>query len=318
MLPVADVESAYRFILGREPESPEVVAELASRFPSREALRRAMLDSVEFNAQQAGNRPSPASTRHWPPNAVEVEASPADLAEMLAHVERVWQQLGSSEPFWSVLTHDAYRSDRLEENKAAFYASGEQDVGLLTTAAARAGIAGLGDHPVCFEFGCGVGRLTAWLAPLFRQVIACDISAPHLAEARAALEARGIDNVELRQTATLDAIDTLPPFDVFFSLIVLQHNPPAIAFLLLGKILGKLRSGGLAYFQIPTHRLGYRFSIAEYLAAPKGPDMEMHCVPQTRLFELFARSGCRVLEVREDEWTGDPSFVSNSFLLRKD
>jgi hypothetical protein len=99
---------------------------------------------------------------------------------------------------------------------------------------------------------------------------------------------------------------------------VLQHNPPPIAFLLLGKILEKLRPGGLAYFQIPTHRLGYRFSIGEYLAAPKGPDMEMHCIPQARLFDLFARCDCRVLDVREDDWTGDPSFTSNSFLLRKD
>ena len=48
MISELDVEMAYKYLLGREPESREVVADKAREHDSIDALRRAMLLSDEF------------------------------------------------------------------------------------------------------------------------------------------------------------------------------------------------------------------------------------------------------------------------------
>jgi hypothetical protein len=99
---------------------------------------------------------------------------------------------------------------------------------------------------------------------------------------------------------------------------VLQHNPPPLIAALLTRLLNKLRPGGVAYFQVPTYRLNYRFLVDEYLRTASPMDgIEMHVIPQWVLFDILHRCGCRLLECREDHWTGDPRMISNSIFLRK-
>jgi len=64
-------------------------------------------------------------------------------------------------------------------------------------------------------------------------------------------------------------------------LIVLQHNPPPITRLIVRAFL-KALNPGVAYFQVPTNRGGYRFSPGEHLEneAKKHVMMEMHVLPQ--------------------------------------
>ena len=59
----------------------------------------------------------------------------------------------------------------------SFFASGRGDLAALVSALERHGVSG--QLPV-FEYGCGVGRVTAHLARAFPHVTACDISASHL------------------------------------------------------------------------------------------------------------------------------------------
>jgi 2-polyprenyl-3-methyl-5-hydroxy-6-metoxy-1,4-benzoquinol methylase len=317
MISSFEVELCYRYILGREPESESVVRNLAKAFDTVGDLRRAMLCSNEMRPQLESFTAVSLRPLSLPPNSVEVAVSPEYLQRMMWRVEQSWQDLGKSEPFWSVLTHNSFLSSNIEENKAAFYETGKLGAELFFAAAARAGITDFSGRPVCIEYGCGVGRLTVWLAQHFKEIIACDISQPHLDYARLECQRRDIYNVDLIRIATVDAINELPRFDVFFSIIVLQHNPPPVAAYILEKVLQKLNPNGLAYFQIPTYQQGYAFNAHQYIEAKDRLGMEMHVVPQKDLFELFARCGCSVLEVREDEWTGDQRFVSNSFLLCK-
>ncbi|MGH7093257.1 MAG: hypothetical protein ACREFB_06960, partial [Stellaceae bacterium] len=108
-----------------------------------------------------------------------------------------------------------------------------------------------------------------------------------------------------------------PEFDVLVSTIVLQHNPPPIAALMLDAALRKLRPGGVALFQVPTYGPRYRFVAEDYLAH-LGEGMEMHVLPQHAIFEIFERTGCRLLECREDAAVGNhEGFVSNTFFVRK-
>jgi 2-polyprenyl-3-methyl-5-hydroxy-6-metoxy-1,4-benzoquinol methylase len=312
-----EVELAYRYILGREPESVAVVNDLAARYGSIVELRQGFIHSNEFQEQLASCRDI-LRPLLWPPSDIDVDVSPDHLTTMMHRVERTWERLGNNEPFWSVLTHDEFRATNVNKSKDAFYESGKIGVELFTAALGRAKIANLSAYPTCLEYGCGVGRLTVWLTQLFDKVIACDISEPHLNAAQTAIDQQHISNVDLIHTNSVDALSHLPEFDVFFSLIVLQHNPPPVATHILERILEKLNSGGLAYFQIPTYRLGYNFDADRYISSKEDSlEMEMHFVPQQALFALFQRRSCVVLEVREDDWTGNPQCVSNTFLLRK-
>ncbi len=80
----------------------------------------------------------------------------------------------------------------------------------------------------CLELGCGVGRLTLGLSRSFEHVIGLDVSASHLDLAEEVLRKEGRTNIELRRVNTLEAFQQLPEIDRFFSLIVLQHNPPPV------------------------------------------------------------------------------------------
>ena len=98
---------------------------------------------------------------------------------------------------------------------------------------------------------------------------------------------------------------------------MLQHNPPPVIASILDKLLGRLRPGGIAFFQVPTFQPGYRFSVADYLAdSESGKRMEMHVLPQPYVFQIGLRNDCEPVEVSPDSLTGS-NFTSNTFLLRK-
>jgi SAM-dependent methyltransferase len=155
---------------------------------------------------------------------------------------------------------------------------------------------------------------------IFPKVIAADLSTPHLELARSALTSSAQDVVEFRKLASIKSFDLLPNFDVFYSIIVLQHNPPPVIGVLLKKILSKLRDGGIAYFQVPTYALGYRFDCKTYLQefmSNTRMEMEMHVFLQRELFEIIREQGCRMVEVREDNLVGSRNMISNTVLVMK-
>ncbi len=152
------------------------------------------------------------------------------------------------------------------------------------------------------------------LAKRFARVHAYDISVGNMEHAKQRARELGIDNIIFHECS--DVIETLQPCDVFYSRIVFQHNPPPVMTRLIQKMLASLNPGGVAIFQVPTYRIGYRFKIDEWLKADHALDMQMHCLPQSRIFEIFAQEGGTLLEVREDGSTG-PDFLSNTFVVRK-
>ena len=127
----------------------------------------------------------------------------------------------------------------------------------------------------------------------------------------------GKSNVNLLHVDSIAALNGVPHFDVFFSIIVLQHNPPPLIAYLLKTMLQKLNAGGLAYFQVPTYRYGYSFDAEAYVASePKLGVPEMHVLPQHVILKIAADAGCRPLEVREDP-SGNFEMISQRFLLLK-
>lgn len=255
--------------------------------------------------------------RDGPPMRVAVDAGPDGLSAMLAHIEARWRELGDLAPHWSVLTNPDFLPENIAANEPRFYETGAGDVHVLRQTAARCGVT-LDGAGRCFELGCGVGRVSVWLAKEFAEVVAADVSPAHLRLAAEALARFQVSNVRLVRVESL-GLETIPEFDTFFSVIVLQHNPPPIAAALLDTILRKLRPGGIAYFQVPTYGPAYSFGVAEYLSGmERRIGMEMHVLPQPAVFEILRRNGCDLLECREDDAVGDhEGFVSNSFFARK-
>src|SRR5579864_7479859 len=139
MVTAQDVRSAYALFLGREPESDTVVQDYM-RCPTIEALTLAFLKSTEFQ-----NR--------WPQFAgatrdrllgdasmqVEAEVPAATLAEMLSRIGGIWTELGTTEPYWSVLSAEHFKRDEFEQNRDYFYKSAERDFAVVNAFLARAG-----------------------------------------------------------------------------------------------------------------------------------------------------------------------------------
>lgn len=315
-----EVVLAYRLLLGREPENEAVVAHYAAEVANLKALRELFVNSGEFREKldtQMQPR-APRAAMSGPPMHVELGAEPASLAQLLARVVAQWQHLGETEPHWSVLTNDSYTQENFESHAPAFHASGETECKVFDATLARAGVAREGLRR-CVELGCGVGRVTVPLGRRFAEVLGLDVSAAHLRLAHEHVRQQpDLAHVQLRQLSAADELAGVGPFDVLYSRIVLQHNPPPVMARLLTDLLGQLRPGGVAYFQVPTYGAGYRFVVSEYLERPNTTEMEMHYFPQAALLELLAGQRCRLLELREDDAIGlSASAVSNTLLVRK-
>ena len=308
MASTAEVMHAFKFLLGRSPSADEANDWVTLR---SEALRDALMATDEFRTALPGdavrmplNLPVPDST--W---AVDESVAAALLVRVQSH----WIRLGESRPYWSSEMRPEFEPEAFEAHRALFEASGQGEVDGLVAALARYAFTPE-QLPRVFDFGCGAGRMVGPMARVFKYVTGCDVSPRHLALSRMATGARV--NYAL---AGLPQFGMVAPFDLWFSTQTLQHNPPPLIALILRRAFALLAPGGIAVFQLPTERLGYRFEPLEYLAAVDDPDTtEIHVLPQAVVFALAAEARCLVLEVREDGMVWPPSAcVSNRFIIAK-
>lgn len=312
-----DVIAGYRLILGREPENQDVIrVHLGAR--DIQHLRSNLLRSDEFRGQLTSLAGVIPVGLHMSVDRVEVEvsATPEQLSEMLHRTAHTWQSLGAAEPHWSVLTADDFKSASIARTKADFYKSGHHHIALIGAMLRRNGL----DFPrrgVCLDFGCGVGRLSLALAAHCGTVIGVDVSAAHIRHAIERQNEEQITNASFQTIGTVDDLSLLPRFDMLVSLIVLQHNPPPVMGVILDRLLSLLTPSGIACFQVPTFIAGYSFIVDRYLSAPISSQMEMHALPQPYVYDLLSRHSCRLVEVREDLFTGSSAMVSQTFLVQK-
>ncbi len=315
------VTALYRALLHREPDVEGLQAHVA-------ALRGGMsLETLlgEFHRSDEFLRKFRPGDSMFPLDgapAMEVQTSYSDAERdaIWAHIGEVWSGFGETDPYWSVMVHEDWRAAKMNraETLDAFYRTGEAHAGRMWAWAARNQVA-LSEDMVCAEYGCGVGRVTHVLARRFRRVIAFDISQPHLDAARARLTAQGITNVDYVLVRGPGDLAALAGVDVFFSLIVLQHNPPPIMLDILDRAFAGLRPGGVAFFQVPTYALGYSFSVARYFETlAKEATMEMHFLPQRMVLQAGRRHDTHPLEVQPDAAIDHHGlWISNAFLMRK-
>jgi SAM-dependent methyltransferase len=308
---------AYRLFLDREPENNQVVGNKAGRLTTSQELRREFMQSEEFRQKNPWlNQPALAGDE--PGMVIEDVHSKADLQTLFQHTQDVWQHLGETEPHWSVLSSKSFLQENIHRSKEAFFDSGQYDLARLFHALERNGIDS-SSFKSCLEYGCGLGRVTRWLATRFEAVVGCDISRSHLQGAESYLAGKGVRNVTLQHIQQISDLANLPKVDVIFSFIVLQHNPPPVISLIIRAFIRALRPGGVALFQVPTYRFGYRFVLQEYLSQDDTRrEMEMHVLAQKQIFEIIEQEGGRSIQVLEDVFAGcGAKEVSNTFLVQK-
>lgn len=302
-----EVRLAYYLLLGREPESEAIVDAHCEAHDDLASLRAGFTASAEFIerhslAQHADQEFVARIARGYfsPYLPVEVVVDP-DVAERLAaRIREQWTKLGEEDPYWSVLTDEDFHADRIDAvARKRFDKSGEHAAQLIDLTAARTGIAPRAG--MCVELGCGVGRITRHLAERFERVIAVDISPGSLALCERYLAEQGVANVETRLIRDIEELAALPTVDFFYSMIVLQHNPPPIQHRVLELLLGKIGRGGQCLFQTVADLPGYSFEAESYLSSPS-PTMEIHSLPMATVHRLIRDSGLTLDTVRMDPW----------------
>lgn len=306
---------AYRLFLDREPESDEAIDDKVKKYSTIADLRNEFIGSDEFRLKHS-DVSSLRMSGFEPRMSIEETISEPDQLALFMRIQKTWQHLGEKEPYFSVLWGEQYLPTNIENNKAAFYKSGQIEVERLFKTLDR-NIIDPTLFKSCLEYGCGVGRVTQHLANKFETVLACDISLTHLEIARSHLESEGVRNVSLTHISRVEDIFSLPKVDLIYSVLVLQHNPPPLIGLIIKQFVASLNPGGVAFFQVPTYQMGYRFALNPYLDETEKQEYEMHLFPQYRIFNIVNKGGGRVLEVMEDNYTGIVNEVSNTFLVQK-
>jgi SAM-dependent methyltransferase len=317
MLNVSIVENAFRLILGREANDGDNLSYLAESLPDVQALRVYLFSSLEFQNQlvQITRAPSFAVISRSKAMKVQVKTSTKNLIFLKKRIANQWTYLGTHNPYWSVLTSEGFTNSNFKKNAGLFYNSGLEDSNAMLLALERNGIE-IKNIKTVLDYGCGVGRVTSFLAKNFREVVAVDISLPLLKIAKKYVREQGIRNVKFKKNSKPEDFRALPMVDCLYCRLVLFHNPPPLIYKELEAILRKVKRGGVAYFQLGTFHTNYRFATDLYLKTPASNGLEIHFLPMIYVFELLARLRFQVLEVVEDGALSIiPNAVSNTFLV---
>ncbi len=283
-------------------------------------LRERFLESSEFTQRyRVVERERGRNVSVFPPCAIQTCVDDDTATRLFERVARSWTRFGNSEPYWSVLSEPQYLMEKIGETREAFLESGRENMERLFATLRRNGIA-IDPSWEVLELGCGLGRTTRWLSEHFRRIVAMDVSGSHLDLAQQLnADAPHVDRIAWTKLGSREDLAAMPAFDLFFSMIVLQHNPPPVIGMVLESVAERLRPGGFAFFQVPTYQRGYSFDVDSYLLlSAHEPNIEMHAFPQGEVFRIFRERGCIPLEVFEDGLSGHrDNHRSNSFLFRK-
>jgi SAM-dependent methyltransferase len=312
--------SLFESMLGRAPAEHEILR-LIKQIKAGMSLT-AVIEGFSRSAEYKQNIVQ--SIGHLdilPPNMIDFALALAEGRSLWAHVGEIWSRMGTTDPYWSVITLDQYRISSMSraDQIKQFYDSGRSEVERMEWYLARNGRP-FPEDEVCVDYGCGVGRVTLWLARRCRRVLAIDVSQTHLDLARGYLAAQGITNVDFFLVRNIEDLQVLQGMKFFHSIMAFQHNPPPLIADMLSAVFEGLREGGCAFFQVPTYARNYSWDYRSYVAqlVPE-KRMELHLIPQWKVFDLADKSGCKALEVQPDSFVkvGVPHWISNTFLFFK-
>jgi SAM-dependent methyltransferase len=251
---------------------------------------------------------------------------------------RDWDRLGHRNAYGVILTGESGAQPQWDPE--AFFASGRADVERFMDALSQ--IAPDVGRGRALDFGCGVGRITRWLAAHFHFVTGVDVAPSMIARARS-LNAQ-VHNCEflLNPKPHLRLFET-GTFDVVYSRLVLQHVPRTAIRRYISELIRVLSYDGVLMFQLPEtidsplkRFLGapvshgrvksvlplvlvraYRMPKYVYLKAMGGPQIRMSGLPFDEVSVIIRNSGGRLLAWRTDASHGIPSVTGFEYWVGK-
>lgn len=209
-------------------------------------------------------------------------------------LRNTWVNFGKTEPFWSVITNENFKSHTLSEKSIEnFFNTGKQHIDYLEKI--------LNDHNMTFknntvlDFGCGIGRLMKNLYPICREVYGMDVSASHLDLAK--------KHVPGANFYLVDDFEKLPEItekpDIIYSILTLQHNRPELIKKYSKMLINMLKPSGIALLHIP-------YKINNYTNFNDDVNrMEMHFISKRDFVFLFDKKFCKVESIIESNNCGE-------------
>ncbi|MBM3672745.1 MAG: class I SAM-dependent methyltransferase [Actinobacteria bacterium] len=247
-----------------------------------------------------------------------------------------WDDWGTVDPFWAVLTHPDARHGRWDHD--AFFATG---VDMVATMLEHTGCWGRPGHRrTALDFGCGLGRITRALAPHFERTIGLDVASTMIDEARrldagpdasdAEFVVHDADDLRAFETGSIDFVSCL---------LVLQHLPTRAGIeTYLREFVRVLAPSGVAAVQLPVHvpqaaprttlrqKLRLRTRAGRFFRALRvsprllykwfgwQPEMRMQGIPYEETVAVIESAGGSVLDV-SDESTDPGGVVSRVYFV---
>jgi SAM-dependent methyltransferase len=166
----------------------------------------------------------------------------------LINVLQVWESLAKTDPLWAILSVDQKKGNRWDIEE--FFEQGKHEIeGVITQLREFAPPM---ETKSALDFGCGVGRLSQFLADYYDCVVGVDIS-PTMLELARRLNRHGNRVEYIQNTVDNLHIFTDAHFDLVYSNLVLQHMDPVNAANYLKEFFRITKKGGYVVFQIPSH-----------------------------------------------------------------
>jgi len=217
-----------------------------------------------------------------------------------------WQGLDDFKPRWSDVPFPNYVYD--EQQALAVAAN---DFALLDEYLRRRGKA-LSQLSGTLEFGSGLTHGSDWLAHYSGPLTIADTCLPHLLIVRERLKQCAPIDVHLIYLTTFFNRRALPTVDLLYSIISLQDDGPNVVAPALGLCLSKVTIGGLALIRAPTHHKHYELMLPEERGI-----MELHTIPQWKLFEMMEQNGFSLISVQEEKNYGTQNVLFHTFFARR-
>jgi 2-polyprenyl-3-methyl-5-hydroxy-6-metoxy-1,4-benzoquinol methylase len=171
------------------------------------------------------------------------------MSRKIRDTDSDWKHVAQDDPYWGVLSEDAYHKDAMTPEKfVRFMTSGEDYIASL--------FALIGKHlradfsaTRALDVGCGVGRLLIPLARRVREAVGVDIAPAMLELCLKHAADAGVRNISVCQSD--DALSRVQgKFQFVNTYIVLQHIPPSRGYRLIQAMLDSLTIGGIASIQL--------------------------------------------------------------------
>ncbi|MTI42337.1 methyltransferase family protein [Roseibium hamelinense] len=313
------IDTLYRKILLRAPEAEQAYEYFLENFKTVQEAQDFLLSSPEFQANQSRGDTERKALQLYQmdrgPMSIQFAVDSTDLENLKHTFRNLRETAGLSEPYHHEMPDGRFfvRPFRITEHD--FWATGLPRIEKLLKEL-KMSEADLPENPDILEIGCGVGRLSFYLANQAGHLDAADWSEPHLNIAR--------ERSKRFMTETLRFLDIdsqanqlKQEYDLICTGDGFWHLPPVLMRDCLSGQLRRLKSGGTAYLTLPVFIKDYSYETLSWINDP-GKASDRHPLPQEVLLSVIAESGLTVKSLLEtrDFFQDQPIFYNTVIAVR--